>query len=625
MSKKKKPAKRAGHPARRSHLNLVGEVSTADTALQLTFAAWYRKHAADYDDHPEPEAFQALTMLLFRTAALRGLSLGLPTVDVIDTVLGTIADDPELSELEVSSLDVLMHLLEFLAETDTWTGTDDDFDDATEFVAGLLDALEDDEPDELLDELLAGLDHLPTIPDTDQIAALNEMTPIAAVGGLLDWIDSGKEVTSTGGLRLADIEPVAALLGIPAVGKRGAPQPLQRHMREFDDPTDDTPVEVGSMWDLFELQRWWSTLTEMGLIETSSTRLRVGPRADEWRSTDPATALAVRSELLGLYLTAWSGSASAMPEIAPHRMLQNLTQLSAAVSPDIHPEMSSDDLKERMIAASPPDDSPVDLARIAGDLTQDTLRHFETMRMLSATPTADGSGRFVVAEAARPAFATGIRFANSSFAPGFTPGSSVLPSQHPAGTVLRLKITLMDSKPAVWRRVTISADATLGDLHEVIQAVFGWQNTHLHQFFDGNKWAGGEVTFTDPEFAQYFEEEIEDEFGYALGAFFEEPGDEFRYVYDFGDDWRHVIRLERIEPEGTDAGPHCIGGRGRAPMDDSGGVYGWADKLRIASDPNDPDYAEIREWLELAPDEVLDPAEFSVAQADGELESLREN
>ena len=624
MSKKKKSAKRAGHPARRNHLNLVGEVSTADTALQLTFAAWYRKHAADYDDHPEPEAFQALTMLLFRTAALRGLSLGLPTVDVIDTVLGTIADDPELSELEVSSLDVLMHLLEFLAATDTWTGTDDDFDDATEFVAGLLDALEDDEPDPLLDELLAGLGDLPEVPVAEQLAALNEMRPIAAVDGLLDWIGSGKPVTSTGALRLADIEPVAALLGLPAVGKRGAPQPLQRHMRDVADRLGDTPVEVGSMWDLFELERWWSTLAELGLIETSATRLHAGPRAEEWRSTDPTTALNIRGEFLGIYLAIWSGSASPMPELLPYRMLHNLSQLSAAVNPGIHPELSSDALTERMIAASPSDDSPLNLARIAANLTEDTLRHFETMRMLSARPTADGSDRFVVAEAARPAFATGIRFANRSFAARSASGSFVLPSQHPPGTVLRLKIALVDSKPAVWRRVTMSADATLGDLHEVIQSVFGWTNAHLHQFFDGDDWHGGEVTFTDPESAQYFDEDVEDEFGYALGAFFEEPGDEFRYVYDFGDDWRHVIRLEKVEPEGTDAGPHCIGGRGRAPLDDSGGVYGWADKVRIVSDPSDPDYAEIREWMELAPGEVIDPAEFSAGEANAALADMRQ-
>ena len=37
----------------------------------------------------------------------------------------------------------------------------------------------------------------------------------------------------------------------------------------------------------------------------------------------------------------------------------------------------------------------------------------------------------------------------------------------------QFKITLLDIKPAIWRRIQVP-DCTLADLHEYIQAAFGW-------------------------------------------------------------------------------------------------------------------------------------------------------
>ena len=47
------------------------------------------------------------------------------------------------------------------------------------------------------------------------------------------------------------------------------------------------------------------------------------------------------------------------------------------------------------------------------------------------------------------------------------------------GTVYQIKITLLGTQPPVWRRIRVP-DCTLGDLHEVIQTVMGWQHSHMH-------------------------------------------------------------------------------------------------------------------------------------------------
>ena len=51
-----------------------------------------------------------------------------------------------------------------------------------------------------------------------------------------------------------------------------------------------------------------------------------------------------------------------------------------------------------------------------------------------------------------------------------------------AADVYQLKVTVHQSKPPIWRRLLVPGDATLADLHAVLQIAFRWQNYHLHQF-----------------------------------------------------------------------------------------------------------------------------------------------
>ncbi|WP_084188148.1 IS1096 element passenger TnpR family protein [Sulfurivirga caldicuralii] len=46
-------------------------------------------------------------------------------------------------------------------------------------------------------------------------------------------------------------------------------------------------------------------------------------------------------------------------------------------------------------------------------------------------------------------------------------------------TFYQLKITLLWTDPAVWRRVVVPASLSLDRLHDVIQIVMGWVDAHL--------------------------------------------------------------------------------------------------------------------------------------------------
>jgi hypothetical protein len=103
------------------------------------------------------------------------------------------------------------------------------------------------------------------------------------------------------------------------------------------------------------------------------------------------------------------------------------------------------------------------------------------------------------------------------------------------------------------------------------------------------------------------EDEDEDEF--ALADVLVEPGDRLRYTYDFGDDWEHEIRLEKVLPPDADlhgsAVPVCLAGKGACPPEDCGGVWGYASLKETIADPSDEEHEERLEWLGLE-----DPSDF---------------
>lgn len=171
------------------------------------------------------------------------------------------------------------------------------------------------------------------------------------------------------------------------------------------------------------------------------------------------------------------------------------------------------------------------------------------------------------------------------------------------GDIVKLKVTLTGMRPPVWRRLLIPAAMTLGDLHIAIQAAMGWENAHLHDFdIAGDR-------FGDPANTDH----VDDEADMTLAGVLEAGVARFKYTYDFGDDWIHLITIEGTIPrvEGHRY-PACIAGKRACPPEDTGGPYGLANILAVRADPSHPDHEEISGWME----EDFDPNAFSIEEAD---------
>ena len=51
-----------------------------------------------------------------------------------------------------------------------------------------------------------------------------------------------------------------------------------------------------------------------------------------------------------------------------------------------------------------------------------------------------------------------------------------------SGRALRLRISLREIEPKIWRVLVVRESSSLAQLHSAIQRAMGWTNSHLHDF-----------------------------------------------------------------------------------------------------------------------------------------------
>ncbi len=170
------------------------------------------------------------------------------------------------------------------------------------------------------------------------------------------------------------------------------------------------------------------------------------------------------------------------------------------------------------------------------------------------------------------------------------------PEERPA--ILQLKITILGSRPPIWRRILVPASFDLEQLHHAIQASMGWRDAQLHEF---HAIVGGSLS-SARDLAQVFGEE-----GTQL-------------LYEYGDgpqNWVHTIELERFrDREPGQPYPTCTGGERACPPEDRcDGIAAYDNMLAALADPSHPDHREFAEHIT----EAFNPNAFNITQAEVNL------
>jgi Plasmid pRiA4b ORF-3-like protein len=176
-----------------------------------------------------------------------------------------------------------------------------------------------------------------------------------------------------------------------------------------------------------------------------------------------------------------------------------------------------------------------------------------------------------------------------------------------AHDIYQLRVTLLGTKPPIWRSILVPADLTLAKLHNVLQIAMGWDDEHMHEF------RAGQRRFGRPEPAAPFMRmpRVESERTVCLSAVLREEGAKMIYTYDLGDSWEHSILLEkRLPAEPHMTYPVCTDGQLACPPEDCGGIPGYYDMLDALADPTHPRHEELCNWI----GREFNPKGFSIDQ-----------
>ena len=181
-----------------------------------------------------------------------------------------------------------------------------------------------------------------------------------------------------------------------------------------------------------------------------------------------------------------------------------------------------------------------------------------------------------------------------------------------------LRIALVGSSPRVWREFAVPSTIKLTSLAHVIVLAMGWEESHLSLF---KKWRKEYHVYMDG--ADMYDYPIEDASKFALcdllGA-----GEEMTFTYDFGDSWRHTVKVLDCQEYEKDEKQYIrlLDGKNACPPNDVGGISGYKEMLNAIKEDSDSDEAwEYNMWLGSKWDEKCFPA-IDTAIALNELNHL---
>jgi hypothetical protein len=157
--------------------------------------------------------------------------------------------------------------------------------------------------------------------------------------------------------------------------------------------------------------------------------------------------------------------------------------------------------------------------------------------------------------------------------------------------IARLRIILNDVEPMPMRHIEVPLKIRLDRLHEVIQAAMGWTDTHLYEFRVGDAGWGE----PDPD---GIHDGPMDAKKITLEKLLDQTATRtIQYVYDFGDDWDHSIRIERVNEAAPGMTyPRLLKATGACPPEDVGGAWGYEEFLEALADPDHEQHKDMVQW-----------------------------
>ena len=161
------------------------------------------------------------------------------------------------------------------------------------------------------------------------------------------------------------------------------------------------------------------------------------------------------------------------------------------------------------------------------------------------------------------------------------------------------EVSLQEIRPRICRRFLLRTTATFAQLHQAIQQSFGWRESNLWEFrlltHQGRPIArlpGGEA----------YERPRPDAKTVKLNTYFTDNRavEWCEYLYDFGDDWTHDVKLIAVRSDKEAFKRRLLAGERAAPPEDCGGTPGYDRMVHFVEtgeDTYDGDPACLAAWL----------------------------
>ena len=197
----------------------------------------------------------------------------------------------------------------------------------------------------------------------------------------------------------------------------------------------------------------------------------------------------------------------------------------------------------------------------------------------------------------------------------------------PSTKEFHIHIKLNKAPVSIWRELVVPSNITLELLAYVLIEAMGWEHEHMYHFIgqDNVFYVNGhEIKEYENNFMGFlFSAQRKNSEKTSLEMVLQPKGVRLEFEYDFGDSWSHElwVKGERNYAKGEEPVIKLLKAQGECPPEDCGGVYGYAELLRInKKQRKSADDKERLEWFDIPKN--YDPEDCDLEWLQDNVEAL---